>query len=441
MSEISAVTTKLLALSMLAGIGPATLRKIASLGNFSSSSVESLSLQVPALARALSDPLAWMQAKELADKQIDSAITHQARILSALDAEYPSLLRSTKDDPFILFVRGKLFTTPDKSVAIIGTRQPTKHGELITRRVTEFFVEQSWSVVSGLALGCDGLAHRAALEAGGHTVAVMAHGLQTVAPSQHRKLAEEIIANGGALVSEYRFGQGALPMQFVKRDRTQAGLAQGVVMVQSDLKGGSLHASRAALDYERWLAVPFPTDADQASNEPKIQANLLIADSDADIERATLLKCHRSRLARVIVLRTKDDYPKMVSATFGESVIQSAPGEMGDPAIQVEGIIKQGGAAELKLGCSTGEGGYKQDKLEVGAPLQDKNDCKVLNKLECSERQSEPDVMVVEPAKEPQKMAQTDAVEPTTEVPQKLKAKRKSKAAVKGELTVQQNLL
>lgn len=314
MSMISTATTKLLALSMLAGIGPATLRKIASLDAFESASVENLGSRVPALARALSDPLAWTNAVELAEKQIDAAVTNQARIISALDAEYPALLKLTKDDPFIMFVKGALFSSPERSVAIIGTRQPTKHGELITRRITEFFVEQHWSVVSGLALGCDALAHKAALAANGHTVAVLAHGLQTVAPSQHRKLAEEILDSGGALVSEYRFGQGALPMQFVKRDRTQAGLAQGVVMIQSDLKGGSLHASRAALDYQRWLAVPFPTEADQSANEPKIQANLLIAGSNVDYERANFLKCHHSRLSKVIVLRTKDDYPRMLSA-------------------------------------------------------------------------------------------------------------------------------
>lgn len=317
MSGISEVTTKVLALSMLAGIGPATLRRIASVEAFRTSSVESLGAQVPALARALSDPIAWAKALEQVEKQVEMAGRYEARIISALDPDYPLLLKATKDDPFILFVRGSLFANSERSVAIIGTRQPTRHGELIAKRVTEFFVEQRWSVVSGLALGCDAIAHRVALEAKGHTVAVMAHGLQTVAPSQHRKLAEDILASGGALVSEYRFGQGALPMQFVKRDRTQAGLAQGVVMVQSDVKGGSLHASRAALDYDRWLAIPFPTTADQSSNEQKIQANLLIANDSADVDRASLLKCHRSKLNRIIVLRSKEDYPRMTAGLFG----------------------------------------------------------------------------------------------------------------------------
>ncbi|RIJ09705.1 DNA-processing protein DprA [Pseudomonas sp. 91RF] len=311
MITISPLTKKILALSMLQGVGPATLRRIVS-ESLESAPVFELSQRVPAIAKAIAAPSAWELAQELAETQCDSAEKAGAYIISALDEGYPALLSATKDDPFILFVKGTLSQTPEKSVAIIGTRQPTKHGEMITRRMTDFFCGQRWSVVSGLALGCDGIAHRAAIESGGHTVAVLAHGLQTIAPTQHRKLAEDILNSGGALISEYRFGQGALPTQFVKRDRTQAGLCQGVVMIQSDLKGGSLHASRAALDYERWLAVPYPTIADEQANEPKIQANLMIANSGADMDRANLLKCHISRLSKVIVVRAKEDYPQLV---------------------------------------------------------------------------------------------------------------------------------
>lgn len=435
MNMISPTAKKMLALSMLSGVGPATLRKVVA-QSLVFASVDVLSEKISAIARALSSPDAWEVAQELAEKQCDAAEKADARIICALDEAYPSLLSATKDDPFLIYVKGQLSLTPEKSVAIIGTREPTKHGELIARRITEFFTDQCWSVVSGLALGCDALAHRAAIDSKGHTVAVLAHGLQTVAPSQHRRLAQEILDSGGALVSEYRFGQGVLPTQFVKRDRTQAGLAQGVVMIQSDIKGGSLHASRAALDYERWLAVPFPTNSDQASNEPKIQANLLIADSGAQIERATLLKCHQGRLSRVIVLRTKDDYPKMLSATFGDSAIPSADVGGGGEAIQAEGIIKQGEAVALTLVTSEVVV-PEQDRLEMEAPPQDAIDCNALG----SELQSEADLLTDEHAKDQQQVAQAAAVEPTSEPPQKLKAKGKTKAAAKGELTVQQPLI
>ena len=307
MSEVSAATGKLLGLSMLSGIGPATLRKIAALPSFETQAIESLAVLVPALAKAL-DVGSWDRALEQAEDQVEQASKADARILSPLDPDYPDLLAKTKDDPFLLFVKGTLAPTPEKSVAIIGTREPTPHGRVIAERITQFFVSEGWSVVSGLALGCDAVAHKATIDADGHTVAVLAHGLQTIAPTQHRQLADDIVAAGGALVSEFPFGKGAIPQQFVRRDRTQAGLAQGVVMVQSDLKGGSLHASRAALDYGRWLAVPYPTDKDRAAGEAKVQANLTLADG-SESERMNLLHLKLpGAMSKLVVLRTKDDY-------------------------------------------------------------------------------------------------------------------------------------
>lgn len=312
MSEISPVTGKLLALSMLKGIGPATLRKMASIANFETVSPESLSHQFPANCTILRDSQAWTSALEEAEKQAEEAERYGARILSPLDPDYPKLLAATKDDPFLLFVRGTLASEPTRSVAVIGTREPTKHGVLIAQRIAQYLAEHEWSVVSGLAKGCDAIAHQAALDHGGHTVAVLAHGLHTVAPKTNARLAEEILNGGGALISEYRFGIEPRPEFFVKRDRTQAGLGQGVVMIQSDHKGGSLHASRASLDYDRWLAVPYPTNQDRLNGEPKVQANLTIADGPED-ERTNLLRCPTAALDRIIILRSRDDYAKMTA--------------------------------------------------------------------------------------------------------------------------------
>lgn len=306
MSEISPVTRKLLALSLLRGIGPATLRKLAALPDFEMTPVEGLAAKMPALAKALSDS-AWSEALDGAEVQVDRAVADGARILSRLDEDYPALLSSTEDDPVLLYVKGTLAPTPARSVAIIGTREPTAHGRIVAEKITTFFVEQGWSVVSGLALGCDAIAHRTTLAAKGHTVAVLAHGLQTIAPSQHRALAEDILAGGGALVSQFPYGTAPLPPHFVKRDRTQAGLAQGVVMVQSDLKGGSLHAARAALNYGRWLAVPYPTERDRRASEAKIQANLLLADGSPEAKVDLLKSVTRADLDGIIVLRSKED--------------------------------------------------------------------------------------------------------------------------------------
>ena len=312
MTVASLQTEFLLTLSMLKGIGPAALRKVAVIPNFQKLDITILAERLPQISRALSvDPDVWHRAIESAKNQIEKARNSNARIISALDPEYPSLLAATKDDPFLLFVQGKLAPNPEKSIAVIGTREPTVHGQRIATLITSFLAEQGWSIVSGLAIGCDATAHRAALACNGHTVAVLAHGLHMVAPARHKKLAEEILESGGALISEYLFGQDVQKQQYVKRDRTQAGLAQGVVMIQSDLVGGSLHASRATLDYNRWLAIPYPTEKDRERGESKIQANLTIADG-TDNKKTELLRCSSDKLKNIFVIRSSEDYQKLI---------------------------------------------------------------------------------------------------------------------------------
>lgn len=317
MIEISKKTRALLALSMLTGVGPAALRKVAMVSSLENLSLDELKLHLPRRSAINLGTDALTQAYTEADRQIELAAAAGARIISAADAEYPPLLSGTRDDPQILFIKGRLTASPEKSVAIIGTREPTNHGRIIAQRLTSFFAKEGWSAVSGLAIGCDAIAHEAALDAGGHTIAVMAHGLQTIAPSRHKKLAQRIIESGGALVTEYRFGKEPMPSNFVKRDRIQAALAQGVVMVQSDVKGGSLHASRASLSYGRWLAVPYPTQQDIERGEAKIQGNLILADGTLP-EKTTLLKCDQSDLRRLIVLKSRDDYAPMLLSSLGE---------------------------------------------------------------------------------------------------------------------------
>jgi DNA processing protein len=300
-------THKLLILSLLNGVGPATLRKLALLPGFADQSIEQLAAQAPKLARALAAPDAWQLASAAAEHQCEMARTHAARIVSLFDAEFPLLLAAVNDAPPILYVAGTLPEPDRAAVAIIGTRDPTPHGALIAARISTDFAEHNWSVVSGLALGCDGAAHSACLDAAGHTVAVMAHGLQTITPTQHRALTERILTSGGALVSEFPFGQEPHAPLFARRDRTQAGLAHGVIMVQSSLNGGSLHAARAALDYERWLAVPYPTERDRLSDSSNIAANMVLAEGTAE-QQQSLLNCDVGALARMTILRDKSGY-------------------------------------------------------------------------------------------------------------------------------------
>ncbi|WP_218210922.1 DNA-processing protein DprA [Xanthomonas euvesicatoria] len=310
MIRISPRTQVLLQLSMLPGVGPVTLRKIVALGLKDDFSIDAIARASAPISKALADEKSWSRALELTDQQLDALEEHAARLLSVFDPDYPALLEQSKDDPALLYVKGNLADPKQRSVAIIGTREPTEHGEIIAKRFTEFFSKNGWSVVSGLALGCDAIAHQSAVLAGGHTIAVLAHGLQTIAPTKHKRLAEEILDAGGALVTQYPFGRGAIPQQFVQRDKTQAAMAEGVVMIQSGLKGGSLHASRASVSNKRWLAVPFPTVKDIDADQPKIRANLMLAEGSDEEKLALLQQEDRQALGRIIVLRSKEDYSK-----------------------------------------------------------------------------------------------------------------------------------
>lgn len=312
---ISDLNKKLLTLHKLRGVGPATLQKLSLEKHFETASVSELAATNTKLDKALGAPGAWDNAVHAAEADLYSAERAGARIVSVLDEEYPELLRSTNDRPFFLYVKGQWSTSPTKAVAVIGTRHPTEHGAIVAKRISIYLAENGWSIVSGLAMGCDAIAHQAVIEVHGHTVAVLAHGLHMVAPKQNEKLAGLILDKGGALVSEYAFGVDPIPANFVKRDRIQAGLSRGVIMVQSDLKGGSLHASRAAIDYHRILAVPVPTERDKTNGEQKIEANLVLT-SGTEEEKADILKCQLGDLDRLFAIRSKDDY-ETLAASFG----------------------------------------------------------------------------------------------------------------------------
>lgn len=304
---------RLFVLSKLKGVGPATLTKLLGIPSLGDLSIAEVALRNTKVAKALERPEAWDDANLAAERDLEQAAKRGARVLCALDDDYPALLAETPDKPFFIFVLGNWAPNASQSVAVIGTREPTEHGKVMGQRIAGHFVSQGWSIVSGLAIGCDAIAHEKAIEEGGHTVAVLAHGLQTIAPKQNEKLAERIVKQGGALVTEYAFGIEPYGPQFVKRDRIQAGLSRGVVLIQSDVQGGSLHASRAALEYRRVLAVASPTERDVAAGEPKIGANVILAGDDQE-KKVSLLNCDRAMLGKLFVIRSKDDYPALITS-------------------------------------------------------------------------------------------------------------------------------
>lgn len=171
---------------------------------------------------------------------------------------YPANLAAIADPPDILYVRGNLACLEQPMVAVFGTREPTDVGLYLARTISAQLAKWGFVVVSGLAKGIDQAAHRGALSVGGPTIAVMAHGLHMVYPAEHRELADDIVVGQGALVSEHAYGVAAAPRWFPRRNRIQSGLSRASILIESDVRGGSMHTCRHARDQGRLLLVVVP---------------------------------------------------------------------------------------------------------------------------------------------------------------------------------------
>ncbi len=240
--------TAKLALWRTPGIGPTRYRRILKLV---AEPVELLAwTQSQWLAAGLveASALYWLERRYQADVALDInwlQVSGQ-QLVCREDEHYPQSLLAFADAPPILFVRGNVSALQTPQMAMVGTRQPTRDGLRFTHDLAAALVRQKITVTSGLALGIDGAAHDGAVQAQGCTIAVLANGLDRVYPASHARLAERILAGGGALVSEFPIGVLPRKEHFPRRNRIISGLAYGVVVMEAALKSGSLITARLA---------------------------------------------------------------------------------------------------------------------------------------------------------------------------------------------------
>lgn len=170
---------------------------------------------------------------------------------------YPALLAEIDDPPPLLFVAGDPAVLERPQLAIVGSRRASPPALDTARAFSRYLAQAGFTITSGLALGIDGAAHRAALQAGGSTIGVLGTGLQKLYPQRHRDLAKAMIDSGGALVSEYPLDAGPLPGNFPRRNRIISGLSLGVLVIEASLASGSLITARLAAEQGREVyAIP-----------------------------------------------------------------------------------------------------------------------------------------------------------------------------------------
>ncbi|MCR3986058.1 MULTISPECIES: DNA-processing protein DprA [Aeromonas] len=217
------------------------------------------------------------------------------KLLPIGEENYPICLEITSRPPAILYVKGELDCLRSvPGVAVVGSREISSAGTEITRRITTQLCEHSFVIVSGLAIGVDATAHRAALQARGKTIAVLAHGLEEAKPKQNTRLGLEILERGGIWVSEYPMGRRAMKQSFVQRNRIQVGLSSGSVLIEASLDSGTMTQAEFCIKEKRPLFAVVPHRVDNPLHLNCEGTQSLVDKGDAT------------------PLRTKDDYDGLV---------------------------------------------------------------------------------------------------------------------------------
>lgn len=215
------------------------------------------------------DGLGPMRVQSLLDARRDGSLLkraetellftqkHGIRILTQQDADYPARLRACEDAPFLLYAKGEAKLNADRLVAVIGTRKPSDYGVQLCESLVSGLQDAGVTVVSGLAHGVDTVAHRQSVLSGVPTIGVLGHGLDRIYPDRNKILAKEMLQQGGALLTEFPQGTEPNRENFPVRNRIVAGMCDVTVVVESDVKGGSMITAYLAHGYNREVAA-FP---------------------------------------------------------------------------------------------------------------------------------------------------------------------------------------
>ena len=203
------------------------------------------------------------------------------KTIHCFDRGYPENFRNISSPPIILYAKGNADALLKPGIAVIGTRNASPYAKKVGKRIGGFVAASGYSVISGLAAGCDTAGHVGCLDAGGITVAFVATPLDQTYPKENTRLSEEIIERNGCIASEYPVGTPNDPLFFVQRDRLQCGLADSVIVVEAGLKGGTWYAINGCLKLKKPLGCFAYKPAHYARYPDSLGNKLLIEEQKA----------------------------------------------------------------------------------------------------------------------------------------------------------------
>jgi len=289
---MSLTTQQILTLNSISGIGKKSILKV---GNYrdipiKTSELPDILARCSVKMKTIDGEKVFVTAQDIANAErkandiIAKSVSMGIGIISYYEPIFPQRLRDTKsedgkklDAPILLFFKGNLEVLKFPCIAVIGTRENSSGVEKAGVYLSREFARRGFCIVSGLALGCDTMGHRGALDVGGYTIAFLAHGLDSVYPPQNTELANEIVARGGLLLSEYEIGTPVSRYNLVARDRLQAGLSMATLVIQTGVNGGTMHAAQNTANSGKPLYVVKYTDS-HIDQDERTQGNHLLVE-------------------------------------------------------------------------------------------------------------------------------------------------------------------
>lgn len=241
------------------GIGPKTyrdlLQKFGSIDNVLAQNERSLK-EISSISDAQADAIVNKDYEEMVETQLNWAEKKNVKIITLGDDDYPDILKQIYDPPLVLMMMGELKKEDDVAFGVVGMRYPDDYGKQMCNRIAGGIAQKGFCIVSGMAKGIDAIAHRAALDSGARTIAVLGTSLDRIYPAENKHLFDEI-KEKGVVISETLIGQKLVPANFIRRNRIISGLSRGVIVVQAGTKSGSLVTALNANEQNRDVfAVP-----------------------------------------------------------------------------------------------------------------------------------------------------------------------------------------
>ena len=327
-------------LNQVGGIGPVRVRALCEALGSPEAVLASSPAELSAVKRVgpkVAEAIVSQRGGLDAGREEAAAAKLGARLVTPVEAEYPEPLKNIYDPPLCLYVRGTLEKKDAQALAIVGTRRASHYGMAQADRLAYQVSKAGFVVVSGLARGIDTVAHKAALKAGGRTLAVLGGAMDKLYPPENRELAEEIVAHG-ALISEFPLGREPDRTTFPYRNRVVSGLSKGVLVVEAGMDSGAMNTAEQALEQGRSvMAVPGRVDLEGSRGPHRlIQNGARLVEDLPDILKEFEFLFPPDEQARL--LRRQDARQRLTLTRAEESVVRALWSE---PELDFDVLIRK----------------------------------------------------------------------------------------------------